>query len=224
MGTSPSVKAAMWRPISAQRVTGIGLPATFPGAFINGAFNKNSSPFTPEDGRNSSHPLWGNPANFSLTKPFSPAERCRQLVFWSVDWQAYEDAELSPSAPLDASRCMLRGVDTSNQGNYDSRLNYNPTAVDALHFRNPERELIFRNQVSHLGTGSPISEFLLQDFNDAPDGGSPASRQVLNGRFGADRNNNYKLDRGPLPRSARQRATLVGRFNFYDPRLPIVSR
>ena len=33
-----------------------------------------------------------------------------------------------------------------------------------------------------------------------------------------------KLDRGPVPKSVRMRATLIGRFNYYDPRLPMVIR
>jgi hypothetical protein len=35
----------------------------------------------------------------SLFQPFAPAERCRQIVFWSVNWKGYEDAE--EAMPMD---------------------------------------------------------------------------------------------------------------------------
>lgn len=37
----------------------------------------------------------------SLYMPFAPAERCRQIVFWSVPWKDYEDAETLEPAPED---------------------------------------------------------------------------------------------------------------------------
>lgn len=40
----------------------------------------------------------------SLYMPFKPWERCRQLVFWSVDWKSYEDAETVAPATPDAFR------------------------------------------------------------------------------------------------------------------------
>src|ERR1043165_7201841 len=45
------VRAAMWRPISAQRITGIGLPGVFPGVLSNGAWNPALSPFAGTDDR-----------------------------------------------------------------------------------------------------------------------------------------------------------------------------
>src|SRR5260221_2019677 len=50
--------------------------------------------------------VWGDPAHATLTAPFAPAERCRQIVFWAVDWQSYEDFETAPSAPVDASKYL----------------------------------------------------------------------------------------------------------------------
>jgi hypothetical protein len=41
---------------------------------------------------------------------------------------------------------------------------------------------------------------------------------------GADRNGNRTLDRGPVPQSTRLRATLLARYNFYDPRLTLRLR
>jgi len=50
------------------------------------------------------------------------------------------------------------------------------------------------------------------------------AREVFGGRYGADRNFNRVLDRGPLKPSVRLYATQVARFNFYDPRVPAVVR
>ena len=44
------------------------------------------------------------------------------------------------------------------------------------------------------------------------------------GTYGADRNDNHLLDRGPLPKSVRVRATTVARFQIYDPRVPVMVR
>jgi hypothetical protein len=46
----------------------------------------------------------GDGSHATLAQAFSPAERCREIVFWAVDWTAWEDWELAPSAPVDASR------------------------------------------------------------------------------------------------------------------------
>lgn len=45
---------------------------------------------------------WGDHSRFNLTAPFAATERCRELVFFSVDWQQYEDFETAQEAPLDA--------------------------------------------------------------------------------------------------------------------------
>jgi hypothetical protein len=50
------------------------------------------------------------------------------------------------------------------------------------------------------------------------------AREVFAGRYGADRNFNRVLDRGPLTPSVRIRAIQVARFNYYDPRVPAVVR
>lgn len=223
MSGSGNQAAAMWRPISAQRVTGMGLPGVFPGMVANSAWNNTSSPFGPFiDRRDGSHPLWGNAQHFTLTRPFHPSERCRELVFWSVDWQSYEDAELAPAAPLDASRTPCSGVNSGNLNNYDGRLNGGVSTEDALHLRNPERMVSFRYDVSLLSTGSDVSNALLGASPGSDLGGG--SRTILLGIYGADRNRNYQLDRGPVPRSVRMRASQIARFTFYDPRLPITLR
>ncbi len=216
---TPGVSAAMWRPISAQTITNIGLPAMFPGKLNPSGFSKTTSPFEGADPRvGAAHPLWGNAQNFSLTQPFEAAERCRQLVFWAVDWQSYVDAETAPSAPLDASRSPLRGLNanTLTQG-YDVRLSLNPNPVDGLHWRNPEREFLFLEDMTSFITGSSTKNYMIKSWGDSAD---MSTRERLSGLYGADRNRNYKLDRGTVPKSVRQRANFVSRFLFYDSRLP----
>ncbi len=43
-------------------------------------------------------------SHVTILNRFEASERCRQLVFWVADWQAFEDCETAPSAPVDASR------------------------------------------------------------------------------------------------------------------------
>jgi hypothetical protein len=84
-------------------------------------------------------------------------------------------------------------------------------------------------------------------FKSPPNASNPDPVMVFSGQYGADRNFNGtrfdldtgnsdparrgdiakiygKLDRGPVPKSVRMRAVLIGRFNYYDPRLPLVIR
>ena len=63
-------------------------------------------------------------------------------------------------------------------------------------------------------------------LNSPPDYGPPTASEnpkppaIFAGSFGADRNGNDVLDRGPVPRSVRMRGITVARYNFYDTRLP----
>ncbi len=220
-----SIAAAMWKPVSSQRITGIGLPGVFPGTVQSSTWNPAVSPFAGVDARDGSHPLWGDASHATLTRPFHPRERCRELVFWSVDWQSYVDAETAPAAPLDASRTVCQGVNGGNIGNYEGRLGGGVSTEDALHLRNPERMASFTQDVSTFATGSDITTSLMTlggaGLGNDQGGGA---RTVQLGIYGADRNHNYQLDRGPVPQSVRMRAAQVARFNFYDPRLPITLR
>lgn len=42
-------------------------------------------------------------ARYWPARPFAAAQRCRQLVFWAVNWKEFEDAETAPMVPMDAS-------------------------------------------------------------------------------------------------------------------------
>jgi len=95
------------------------------------------------------------------------------------------------------------------------------SAWDYLHLRNPERNLQFIQNMSLLPTGAEVGTTKLTvGAKDSGDG----NINVLTGAYGADRNHNYRLDRGSLPAAVRQRAQVVARFQFYDPRIPVSLR
>jgi len=159
-----TVTARQWRWITPQVVPRIGRNHTNALMMDSGA----SSP-------------WGDPAHFNLTAPFSPTERCRQIVVWSVDWQSYEDFETAPGAPVDASRYpMVRisansaqarrlpsrngGVDTlwaSQESNIVAMMNkFGPGDAERPSFRNPEKLMLFTRDVSAFPTGRPMIDWI----------------------------------------------------------------
>ena len=163
---------------------------------------------------------WGDPAHFTLTAPFAAEERCRQIVCWAVDWMSYQDAELAPSAQVDASKYPISAPKPGRS--FAARMSDLQFVDGHLYvFRNPEKAMLFTQDVSAFATGADVSAQMMLNSDATPDrGAATANKQVFSGMWGADRNFNRKLDRGPVPRSVRMRAVLVGRFNFYDPRVP----
>ncbi len=209
--------AHQWKPVSARPIANIGRSMDFPDAPI---------PAT----------TWGLSANFTLARPFKAEERCRQLVFWAVDWMGYEDAETAPSAPIDASKYQFAA--TSNQ-DIDGRMGGSTWPDHHIYqFRNPEKVITFLKSVEDLATGTDLTRALPNPIHNSRDirllnrngegdtdkGGSLDARRRFLGYWGADRNFNGVLDRGPLPRSLRLRASEVSRYNFYDPRLTLKLR
>ncbi len=136
---------------------------------------------------------FGDPSTFNLTAKFAAYERCRQLVFWAVDWQSYEDFEAAPSAAIDAGKFAH---DSAGSVAYNN---------GAHKFGNPEVFFVFGNATR---TTIPANQ-----------GAALGNRGIFLGIHGADRNGNGVYDRGPTPPSVRMRATVVGRFNFYNPRV-----
>jgi hypothetical protein len=132
--------------------------------------------------------------HFNLLNAFAPSQRCRQMVFWIADWQSYEDFEEAPSVPFDAK---LNHCDSDNV-----------YVVNGAYFRNPERHWVFHD--ANRAGDSNLGYVL-----DAPSRNVSALKAI--GAYGADRNGNLRFDRGPLPKSARLRAELVARYNYYDP-------
>ncbi len=233
-GTSPAQPAAQWRPVSAEPIQHIGVSQMFPInnlATLDAAMKQGSSPSSVVNGT-----VFGNIDHFTLAAPFAPAERCRELVFWTADWQTYEDFETLPSAPVDASkyplsapRCSSGGaVPYTPQRNFAQRMGDIQFRDEQLWaFRNPEKCMLFTQNVTGLAAGTSTSamEILNNPWAADPDQGSSSTQEsVFSGMYGADRNFNQQLDRGALPKSARIHAQLVARFNFYDPRVPAVLR
>jgi hypothetical protein len=205
--------AQQWRPLPAHAIGNIGRSYSFP-----------DTPIDPTNTRFSTAT-----SNFSLAKPFQAAERCRQLVFWSVDWQSYQDVETAPSAPIDASKYLFSSPKNNSAGqpiSFDSRMSACLWPDHHIfQFRNPEKIIVYTNAgVPNMLTGSDVSAMRILsgdgEGNDKYDGTTNSISKFL-GLWGADRNFNGKLDRGPIPPSIRLRALLVSRYNYYDPRLTL---
>ncbi len=234
---APGVSTAQhWRPIPGQPLKNPGASYSFPNRPLPAAGN----------------PFWGDQAHFTLTRKFQPKERCRQIVFWSADWQSYQDFETAPSAPVDAGKypiaAPLAGV------TFDQRLSAVSFRDEMMYaFRNPEKTLLFVHDMtgtiatpppapSRVQTGTILSKKNEVDILLTPNDANPhvppdripsapatpdqiaTAKMIFTGQYGADRNFNYRLDRGPVPPSVRLRATQVARFNFYDGRVPAPIR
>jgi hypothetical protein len=186
---------------------------------------------------------FGNIDHYNIADRFEAAERCRELVFWVVDWQSYEDFETAPSAPVDASkypigspRCNWHAsghtVPTSILRNYNERLIDLEFRDEQLwSYRNPEKTLLFfpfnNTDPRTLETGTVVEDYMIlnKPWTNYPDKGTgQTNRETFNGIYGADRNYNKRLDRGPVPKSVRLKATQIARFNYYDARIPLVLR
>jgi hypothetical protein len=221
-----TIQAAQWKPIPSRPIHNVGVSYQLPSPTL--PYLTTSPTYTLPDGSEYGsaryQAFWGDLTRASLTKPFKAAERCRQMVFWAVDWQAYEDCETAPGAPVDASKYPITsGVRLS----FTNRMNAVDFRDEQLYsFRNPEKVLSFMRDVSGEPTGFDVSSVIgYNRMGDQWDKGTGLeNRKRFSGLYGADRNFNRRLDRGQVPKSVRLRATTVARFNFYDPRLPMTIR
>jgi hypothetical protein len=229
-----AISTQQWRPVAAQPIQHIGRSLQFSNQDILSTSPTFSSPTgstLPASGE------WGKSEHFTLTRPFSADERCRQLVFWVVDWQSYTDFETAPSAPVDAGR-YPRSAPFQNQS-FTNLLNRHFFRDWQLYvFRNPEKPLLFTESMDNQPDGFDVRQLIIgsDDGNSSANrigvnesdydkyGRKPNSKEVFVGLYGADRNFNLKLDRGVVPESVRLRASSVARFNYYDPRVPAAIR
>lgn len=262
-----TIEAAQWRAIPAQTISNLGPSSAYPGTLDKDAnWSTENFPY-PEWDNSDATPenmkFWGDPNHFTLTKTFEAAERCRQLVFWSVDWQTYEDFELAPAAAMDASRHPFLGPmslqDPDNRGTIsttakrlsprlleNSKVGMNNQywrVADNYSMFHPELRMLFTRNIKggvenlddffkNMPTGTNIAEYDV--FNSKEPGSNGEIRNEINewgqkdlsfcGLWGADRNFNRVLDRGPVSSNVRLRASQIAKFNFYDPRIPIVTR
>jgi hypothetical protein len=222
-----TVKAIKWRPTTPEPVINAGVSISYP--------------LTPNATTNYWNKTFTSPYNSTLTARFDPAERCRQIVFWAVDWVSYEDFETAPSAPVDAGRFMKaapKSITPTPTVPYESHKSSNWLDHHPVSIRNPEKHFLFNSDLSNYATGTvtpngmsavgthgPDSVGGLGNMVNDQDGLTDANsmRRFL-GVWGADRNANQRLDRGTVPKSVRLRASLVARFNYYDRRVPAMMR
>lgn len=150
---------------------------------------------------------------FNLTAPFTAAERCRQLIVWSVDWQSYEDFEEAPSAAYDSGRLSWRpksATQADEQRNpYDTK---------------PPAEWLLVFNAARTGTLVSQSLYNVDAFHGSSSNPTVPSPMEYFGRYGADRNGNQVFDRGTTKKSVRMKAKTIARFNLYDPRGHVVLR
>jgi len=246
----PAQNAFQWRPISPRPIKHIGLGQIYPVNQTPAYTGPTPNPMGGQDkldgtivpGKVSN--LMGDLDHYTLGRPFDASERCREIVFWTVDWQSYEDFETLPSAPIDASKYPLAGPRMYESGNvtgcqvnmpswgwgyyrkWEDRM-WDVDFVDPhlFAFRNPEKtELFYDNVAITLPTGTNVSGHEILNGGNPDKGSGLSNRQVFSGMFGADRNFNQQIDSGPVPTSVRLRAVQVARFNFYDPRIPCLLR
>jgi hypothetical protein len=218
-GSTPAITAYQWHPVTPHPVVNAGRSFTYP--FYPTASNGVDW-----------NRLWGPTQHSTLTQPFRAAERCRQIVFWAVDWQSYEDFETAPSAPVDAGRYMKYAP---RSGASMSALYSGAAWMDhhMFGYRNPEKMIAFNSDMTGIETGRPTPYGKSTPGTHGPDNfGGNTNDQGLSmdnmsrfiGRWGADRNANRQLDRGVVPKSVRLRAVTVARFNYYDLRVPATLR
>jgi hypothetical protein len=191
-------------------------------------------------GSSSSWNYAGDAKRYWLNRHFSAFHRCRQLVFWAVDWKSYEDAETAPTAPLDVSRLartirlngdgksplmlfpMIQSANGYGQGGeWDLFPRIDPMGdlardqrYDSMLAGNPENALLWTDgSRSARWIDTRTGTWGQKDYWTYVRGSS----DVVIGHWGADRNNNRVLDIGPIPKTTRMHALTVARFNVYDP-------
>jgi hypothetical protein len=207
--------------------TNIGISLTYPNASLYGPSSPNNPAFPFEAAQ------WAPKDHSTLLARFSPSDRCRQIVVWAVDWQSYIDFETAPSAPVDISRYMKTAPFLGSSFN---ALCGGQTWLDhhTFGFRNPEKMIVFNGDMTGFptGTATPPAKGTVPGVHGTDNFGANTNDQglgatqwqIFSGVWGADRNSNQRLDRGTVPASVRLRAVTVARFNYYDPRVPLVIR
>jgi hypothetical protein len=195
------------------------------------AYNKKGMPIIESD--NTAHK-----ARYWYNDPFQPADRCRQIVFWAVDWKSYEDAESAPSAPQEwTTHGRMYKADRWKEWTWADGRAGQWTSMGQF-AGNPEQDFVWMTP-EHDGTMSrpppaavdpQIAGYEGDVFDSRHPGVFYARRPLYGfvkleqwnpfyaiGAWGADRNHNGKYDEGSVPPSVRMRAAEVARFNYYDP-------
>jgi hypothetical protein len=194
---SPPRYDQAWRVVAPRPVTNYGQSRGMYGTWADGLQH-----FIPPNKANIDNG-WGDPANFHLTRRFDASERMRQVVFWAVDWLSYEDSETLPAPYHDGAMGF--------KDSYGVQV-----CSDWWGIGLPERgsywDSIARVSTAGATRGAGGGNQNFDAFCDS----SKYKAGYFMGMYGADRNGNGRLDHGPVPASARMRATLVARFTIYD--------
>lgn len=160
-----------------------------------------------------------SPSSAQALVHFAPEERCRQIVFWAVDWFGYEDTETTAIADYDRYRYPVfdHRNPVPSAPNYGQRdqATEPPDLHDHL-LRPPTRFFhyggnVMNDQASGSDIPVPVGSQIWQE--------SWFARRIAMGGDGADFNGNRRQDRGPTAPSVRMRAVTVARYNYYDPRV-----
>jgi len=191
--------------------------------------------FDPQEDSDLAFPIQPKLSN-SLFVPFEPSHRCRELVFWSVNWKDYEDAEL-------VSEGLQNDIALHQQGTqgWDGHVGRMQTATvhqlrflnNASHGRRPymsaDNPILRTNSVHPRVWGGRYDALASYerwfdwhwhiDYAITRVGQKPRDDGTLVTVDYRDRNFNETLDLGPVPKSVRLRARTVARFVVYDKRL-----
>lgn len=181
-------------------------------------------------------PVAGNDvAHAWVERPFLAQHRARELVYWAVDWKAYEDSEEAPSHPVDFARTG-RQIDIHHSGDVYIANWIHPAGQEnglvsgsprGPGYGGPEMLYTWTDETRTLNfvRSWNLNSSLNNDSIPLPicpnNTGVTGYAYVHLGAFGADRNMNGIFDRGPVPRTVRMRAQQVARFVFYDPVLTL---
>nr|MDA3963069.1 hypothetical protein [Planctomycetota bacterium] len=180
-------------------------------------------------------------SRWTLTNRFDPKERCRMLVFFSVDWMSYRDFERTASAPADLStnhyQLNLNDRSLSAAAPHDWSNGWMMTDKLLVGMVNGEGAGALSNSGSQwdtdadgrndaqgiFGLGWKPKPLLRRPARGTDLMGNNAQNNLpflerLTGKFGVDRNNNGELSQGHVEPQVRLRATTLLRTVVYDPR------
>lgn len=142
---------------------------------------------------------------------FKPADRCRQLIFWSVNWRNYQDAETAQTPSVDVARYpTFTNTDWSPSPSVAALKILDVVDPQDPALMSPDRFHMFTTDQSAVKNGTSVKtkkSISAEQQNDP----------TAVGGFGADTNGNDRLDRGAIAIGSPMTAFEVGRYNFYDP-------
>ncbi len=246
---SANIEAHQWRAISAQPIQQIGVSRSFANTTIAGdTWSSQSDHFTltapfSADERARSIVVWSvdwQQYSDAETAPSAPVDASRYPITAPRPPHLGSDWSFSQRISMPGSGNIVNGPTRFRD-------------IFQQSFRNPEKTLLFVEDVTSRPTGDFIYDITANvddRYHHLTTGGGYSSQigvfdqgpnvpqtvrtdninrtvippMVFSGRYGADRNANGNLDRGPIDSGIRLRAATIARFSFYDPRLQMLLR